>query len=310
MHKSIIALIVTIVLWSSGYVAIRFGLKGYNPGSFALLHYLISSIGIVLPFVLLKGRSRISLLDLSQFLLMGMIGFGVYNIALNYGETTVDAGVTSFINSQIPLTILFISMLFLREKVTLQTFFGIVVSCLGVSLIAYGYSEHADWKTGIIYLLTANSCAALYTIFCKQLLKKYHPLEVTAYTTWGGTLMLIFYVPELWRDIQTAAMTATTAAIYLGIFPGILGYLSWNYTLQYFSAVRASRYLYIMPLVTTMMGWCLLNEAPTLLTLTGGFIAVAGAMIHEKIKPAILMTRNVHGITPEVDAKRTNMIDF
>lgn len=278
MHKPTFALLVTIFLWSSGFVAIRIGLQGYEPGSLALLRYLITSVGIFFPFILLSKRTKLSFKEFVQCTVVGMVGFGVYNITLNYGETTVDAGVASFINSQIPITVLILALLFLCEKVSLSVLTGITLSCLGVSLIAYGYSENPEWKLGIIYLLIANVCAAVYTVCCKPLLKKYHPLELTAYTTWGGTILLLIYSPVLWRQIAIAPSNATMAAIYLGVFPGLVGYLAWNYALRYLPAVHASSYLYAMPLVATVMGWLCMGELPTFITLLGGMIALIGAL--------------------------------
>lgn len=282
MHKPIVALSITVILWSSGFVAIRIGLNGYDPGSLALLRYLVSSLGIIIPFIFLAKPSQISFIDLLKCLLIGVVGFGVYNVALNYGETTVDAGITSFINSQIPVTVLILAIFFLREKVSLYVLTGITISCLGVSFIAYGYSQHTQWQLGILYLLVANVSAAIYTVFCKPLLCKYHPLEITAYTTWGGTLLLLFYSPTLWEQIHIAPTMATAAAIYLGIVPGVLGYLTWNYALKHLQAVRASSYLYTMPLIATFMGWCCLDEFPSTFALIGGFIALFGAMVKDK----------------------------
>ncbi|NIS92809.1 MAG: EamA family transporter, partial [Hydrotalea flava] len=44
-------------------------------------------------------------------------------------------------------------------------------------------------------------------------------------------------------------------------------------------ASRAAGYLYIIPILTILLGWLLLNEIPLLLSLTGGIIALLGAII-------------------------------
>ncbi len=37
--------------------------------------------------------------------------------------------------------------------------------------------------------------------------------------------------------------------------------------------------LYLSPLITTFLGWLLINEIPTTLEITGGLIALSGAYI-------------------------------
>ncbi|MCC2667478.1 MAG: eamA, partial [Gammaproteobacteria bacterium] len=42
--KTKLALLTTVVLWASAFVAIRAGLQGYSPGGLALLRFLIASV--------------------------------------------------------------------------------------------------------------------------------------------------------------------------------------------------------------------------------------------------------------------------
>ena len=45
--KAGINLTFCVVLWASAFVGIRIGLKGYSPGSLALLRYLIASASMI-----------------------------------------------------------------------------------------------------------------------------------------------------------------------------------------------------------------------------------------------------------------------
>ena len=218
---------------------------------------------------------------------MGVAGFGVYNITLNYGEVTVPSGITSFILSQMPVIVTLSAPVLLKEKITLSVWVGLMISVIGVSLIAVAYLDGglqgamsvAQLDLGIIYLLIAVFCGAIYAICYKILAHKYHPIELTSFAIWSGTLLLLIYSPSLWGEIKTAPFSATLAVIYLGIFPAAIGYLVWSYVLRFMPASRASNYLFLMPLVATGLGWLLLGEVPKLLALCGGVVALIGAVI-------------------------------
>jgi drug/metabolite transporter (DMT)-like permease len=69
------------------------------------------------------------------------------------------------------------------------------------------------------------------------------------------------------------------AAIYLGVFPAALGYVSWAYALARIPACRAASFLYLVPAVTLGIAWFWLGEWPTWLALFGGVIAMSGVIV-------------------------------
>ena len=109
MHKQslklCLSLYFTIILWASAFVGIRIAVKNYTPGALALFRYMVASV-VICP-IFLKYRSkgyRLRLKEILTLLLVGVLGFGVYNVAINYGEITTSAAVSSFIPAMIAVT--------------------------------------------------------------------------------------------------------------------------------------------------------------------------------------------------------------
>lgn len=268
-----------VVLWGSAFVGIRVGLQGYHPGSLALLRYAIASICMLFFYLRLPKRTKPTFSQVCSLCLSGVIGFGFYNIALNYGEITVRAGVASFILGLMPMIATVLSVFCLRERLPLRLICGVIIALLGMLLILQGEKHAGTLDYGILLVLIASISGAVYIILQKPLLKTFHPIEVTSIAIWSGTILLLIFTPHLIEDLPNATRSSTLAAIYMGVFPAAIGYALWCMVLQSLPVPIASSYLYAMPFATTLMGLLFLAESPSVTALLGGLIALFGAYL-------------------------------
>ena len=96
------AVAVTLVLWSSAFVAIRHLGDSFSPGALSLGRLLVGSValGVVLADPRLECRpTRREWLGLVA---IGVLWFGLYNVALNAGERRVDAGTAAMLIQRLP----------------------------------------------------------------------------------------------------------------------------------------------------------------------------------------------------------------
>lgn len=278
--KTKLAILTTVVLWGSAFVAIRAALESYSPGGLALLRLLVSSIAIY--FVLFRSRKErtpIQKRDLFRVLFAGAIGIGFYNIALNYGEILVPSGMASFIVSQIPVVTTLLAIVFLGEKINRIGVLGMCLSAIGVGLIALGHKGEFGFYVSIVYVIFACFAVGCYNILQKPLLQKYKAMHLTAYAIWGATLVLLVFIPNLIHDLQHTTFKATAIVFYLGLFPGVIGYTTWSYALSTIPASRAASFLYFMPVFATLIGWIWLDEVPAFIALVGAFVALLGVWV-------------------------------
>ncbi|GGI86259.1 DMT family transporter [Legionella impletisoli] len=285
----------TILLWSSAYVGIRIGLTAFTPGSLALFRFLVASLFMIIIYPILTIKKPMFWSHRIRLILLGAIGIGIYNIALNMGELTVSAGVASFIVGLMPILTLILSLLFLNERANQRMYLGIAISLAGLVLMAWAENANASVMYGMLIILLSALTGAVFTVMLKQYLALYHPVAVAAWAMWGGMLSLLFFAPALWREIHVASFTANAAAVYLGIFPAALGYIAWGYVLNFMPVSRAALFLYTLPLVSTLIGFVLLHEEPTLLSLSGGFIALIGALLASTLREKPVMALPIHG---------------
>ncbi len=293
-NQTKIALIVAILLWASAFAGIRAGLQGYSPEGLALLRYIIASFCMSIVYFRLPERQAISWVDKFSLAVIGVIGIGIYSLTLNYGELVVSSGTASFVVSQSPIITAIFAVLFLRERLNLPRVLGFLVSVAGVILIAVGEKGGFSWDDSLTYILIATVMSGLYSVLQKPFLKKYHVIQVTTYIIWGGTLFLVFYFPKLQYDLGQASLSATLAVVYLGIFPGALGYVAWSYVLAHIPASRAVSFFYFMPFLSMLLGWIWLGEVPVWLSVAGGLLAIFGVWLvnDSYAKTRLLMFRS------------------
>lgn len=278
--KTLIAATIAILTWGSAFVFIRIGLMGYSPGALALFRFLISSALMGVFYYRLKTRHKPTLNEMIQIFLIGCAGIGLYSVFLNYGEISVSASIASFIIGIGPVVSMMWASVFFKEKISLKGWLGVLVSIIGILIIAMSHPQSGKLDWHILLVLAATLVGSIYNVAQKPLMQKFHPIEVATLSAWSGTLILFIYFPQLIHEIPKATLGITSGVIYLGIFPGMMGYMAWSYVMQ--SKMPASKLvlsLYTLPLVSTLLGWLILSEMPAIGALLGGCIALLGALI-------------------------------
>jgi drug/metabolite transporter (DMT)-like permease len=250
-------------------------LVGYSPAHLAVLRFLVASVTLASFAGVVRMRLP-DVIDLPGLVLAGTLGIVIYHLLLNTGELTVSAGAASFLANTIPVFTAVLAWLFLRERLPALGWAGIAVSLFGVALIAAGDVGGIQIDRGVLLILGSSASGAGYFVLQKHFMKKYTALEFTAYAIWAGTLVLLLFSRGLGEAIGRAPIEATAAAVYLGVFPAAIGYVSWGRVLAAWSASKAATALFLVPGVSLVISWAWLGEVPTLLSLVGGFLALAG----------------------------------
>lgn len=276
--RAYVAAALTVVLWASAFPGIRAALPHYSPSHVALLRYLTASIALVIYAVCTRMRLP-RWRDIPRFALLGLLGIAYYNVALNTGEVHVPSAVSSFLVASSPIFITIEAMLFLRERVRLWGWLGIAISCAGIAIVSLSQGGGFHLDLWALLVLTVALAQSLYSIGQKSLLSRYSAFECTAYAMWAGTIFLLIFSPGLLDEIRQAPLNATGAVIYLGIFPGVLGYVCWAYALSRMPGSTAASFLYLVPLLAAGIAWLWLGEVPALLAFAGGVLVLAGVIL-------------------------------
>jgi len=276
--STLLAVVVTVIFWASAFAGIRVALLAYAPGHMALLRYLVASVVLAVYALATKmplPRRR----DLPMIALLGLTGFAIYNLGLGYGEITVPAATASFLIASAPVWMALLAWLLLGERLRLWGWIGTGLSFAGVAAIALANGGGLQLSPPALLVLAAAFSTSLYSLGQKPLLKRYSALQLASYAIWAGTLWLLPFAGGLIPQMRTAPLSATLGIVYLGVFPGALGYVGWSYVLGHMPAARAGSVLYLIPVLALLIAWVWLGETPALVSAFGGVLVLAGVTL-------------------------------
>ncbi|TQR30907.1 DMT family transporter [Lysinibacillus sphaericus] len=295
--KIISAHFITIIIWASAFPGIRVALMAYSPEHISLLRLLIGSF-VLLIIAVIRKTPLPELKDIPIILLLGFLGFTVYQVALNYGEQTISAGVASLLVSTTPIITALLAVFFYREKLSLWGWVGSLVGFCGVAFISVGGStESFTLNTGIVIVLVASLSESIYFVFQHRYLEKYGAIPFTMYAIWSGTIFMLLFSPGLSEAIMDAPLNATLVILYLGIFPTIIPYFTLAYVTSRTGAAEATSTLYLTTVFAFLIAWIWLGEVPHFSAITGGLMTLIGVFIANIKKEDIRKeNNNAHSI--------------
>ena len=270
---------VTLLLWASAFVAIRHLADTFTPGSMSLGRLVVGALclgvvavsrGLVRP----TGRQWVSLVTI------GVLWFGIYNVALNWGEQHVDAGTAVMLIQVSPVLVALLAATFLHERFTLYLGLGLALAFGGVGLIATA-SDSAGGRSllGVVLCLVAAVVYSISLVLQKPLVARIPAVQVTWLACTIGAVVCLPFAGRLVEDTRAASAADVWWVVYLGIFPTAIAFTTFAYALRTMTASSLGVTTYLVPPITILMGWLFLDEVPPGMAYVGGALALVGVAV-------------------------------
>jgi drug/metabolite transporter (DMT)-like permease len=273
------AVALTVALWASAFVAIRYADRELSPGALALGRLLVGSLALGL-LVLIRREPLPSRRQLPGIVVCGVLWFGLYNVSLNAAETRIDAGTAAMLVNVGPILIAIFAGVILREGFPPRLFLGCLVSFAGAVVIGLATSRHGVHEIlGAVLCLVAAFAYAGGVVAQKPVLRDTSPLMVTWLACTIGAVSCLPYAGTLVRQLGHAGSSTIAWTIYLGVAPTAIGFVTWAYALARTTAGRMGSTTYLVPPLALLFGWMFLGEVPPLLVLPGGALCLAGVAV-------------------------------
>jgi drug/metabolite transporter (DMT)-like permease len=279
-------LTLTPFFWSCNWIVGR-GLHAEIPPMAMTFFRWFFALLILAPFALPQVRRDWPILrrNWRTMLLLGVVGVGTHNalayLGLNY--TTATNGV--ILNSFIPVMIIALSWIFLRERLRPLQLAGVAVSLGGVLAILSQGSLAAlaafRLNGGDLLIILSMAMWSAYTIGLRW---KPDGLGMLTFlfvlACIGDTAVLPLWLAEMafgrqmhWTALNVAALAS------VALFSSVLAYIFWNRGVEEVGANVAGLFVHLMPVFGVVLAWLFLGEQLAAYHVAGIALILAGIWI-------------------------------
>ena len=289
-----IKLIAAIAVWGGSFIATKLAVGEVSPVTVVWSRFLIGLL-ILGWFAWRHGELAIpTWKDGLEFAFLGFMGITLHQWLQSSGLVTSEAATTAWIVSTTPVFMAVLGWLFLKEHLGLARTAGIVLAALGVLLVVskgnfMGMFSGTFGRPGDILILISAPNWAIFSVMARPALQRHSAIKVTFYVLLFGWLLtsLQFLAGRHWNEFSQLTSTGWIAIAFLGVFCSALAYIFYNDGLRALPASQVGAFLYLEPLVATLVAAVVLSEQIVLATLAGGALILLGVWQVNRSMPSL-----------------------
>lgn len=287
-YLDIVFVLFPVLFWGISFISTKVVLREMPPVSIAFFRQLIALLPLVLWGLITRSSFRIALKDL--LLLAGSSFFGIvlYFVFENNGLRHTTASSASMLVAAVPVFTLLVEMIFYKLRASLTMIICILASIFGVYLVI-SVNGKLDFSSqafkGNMLIIGSMASWVIYTVMSRKLGSRYSSFIITLYQTLlSSFLFLPFLLPEL-GSLKPVSAPALLHLIYLGIFCSAVSYFMFLYAIKKMGSTISSAFLNLIPVVTVITGYLILDEKLLIIQYAGMLIILASLFLLNKTSP-------------------------
>ena len=271
-------------MWGSSYLFIKIGVEAGLP-PFTLITLRLGIGFMLLATVVLIAREAMprSAKTYGHLIVMGAVNIAIPFSLITWAELTVDSALAAILNAAVPLFVIVIAAVFLRdERITLNRLAGLAVGFVGVAILV-GFDpadlSNAD-LAGEIALIGSTISYAVGAVYSRRNIHGLRPM-IPALFQVGFALIMVTILALLFERPFEVGVTPTAmfAVIWLGLLGSGVAYLVFFRILGRWGATRTSMVAYLLPVYGIALGALVLKEAIDFRLLIGTALVIGGVAL-------------------------------
>jgi drug/metabolite transporter (DMT)-like permease len=283
-----------VLLWSANFIVAKVALREFPPLLLGAMRIGLAGVFLA-PVYWLKAHASGKGIrpDRGLSLLIFLAACNVGNqLLFLIGLKRTSVAHSSLIIGMGPIFILVIAAIIGLERITLRKAAGMSIALAGVAVLAHqalGQSASGSGQTEATLAgdaITALACMmfSLYAVYGKKATESYGTIAVNGFAYMCGAVLLAPVVLWQARQFPFAQVSAAgwASLIYMALFPSAICYLIYYYALSRISASRVSAFIYLEPVIATLIAVAFLGERITAPLLASGTVIFTGVYLTER----------------------------
>lgn len=277
--------LVTIVIWGTTFISTKLLLSNFTPIEILFFRFCIGYVCLLVAFP--HSFTCTTWQQEAHFVGAGLCGVTLYFLFENIALTYTFASNVGVLVAVSPFLTALLAHFFLKgEALTKRFFVGFAVAITGIIFISFNGSVVLQLNPlGDILAIAAAAAWAMYSIFLRKISR-------FGFSTIACTRRVFFYgivlmLPALWIfdfrwDFERFTVPFNLLNIlFLGVGASAVCFATWSWSIKILGAVKASVYIYLVPVVTVLSAALILHENITPLAMVGTALTLVGLVISE-----------------------------
>jgi len=288
---SAITLSIVAGTWAASFIFIKVGLAEIPPITLAFIRFTVAFPVMVL-ITLLTGSNRGEKFrfkeDFVSFSILALTGVTLLYMFQFYSLRYTTASTGSILINTTVIFMAILSAAFLKEKLNASKIAGILVAFLGLFIIVSNlrldiFNLNPQELLGDGLMIASAIIWAIYSIYSKKILQSHSPIIATTIVFGLGALYLAPFTLVEFPSLTVMRVTwlGCISILYLALVCSSFAYVAWNRALSKVETVKAGMFLYLIPIITTILSHFFLGEEIGIATVVGGAFILIGVYLTE-----------------------------
>lgn len=276
----ILAFFSIYIIWGSSYLFNKILVKELPPFELAGIRFLIAGL---LVFFIARLRSiplKITKKQLLNAVFAGFLFLTMGNGILVWGLKYLDSGFTALLIAAQPLNILLMLWIWKRQKIKGKSIIGVLLGMIGIYLLMSGQKIGSNFSwIGVGLVMLSMMCWGIASLFVTVADLPKNQFINTAYQMLISGICMIIISPlvgEEWVSPMSLSTNGYISWAFLIIFASIIAFSSFNFLLKKVSPEKVATSAYVNPIVAVILGYFVLGEELSLMTLIASFVLLLG----------------------------------
>jgi drug/metabolite transporter (DMT)-like permease len=256
-----------ILLWGMSYIwtdkLINMGIPIFY---FVFVRILLAGIILFLFNTASSRIKRIQRRDLPKFLLLSLCEPFIYFLCETYGlKETGSPTLSAMVIATIPIFSIGAGILFFKEKINAINIAGILLSLVGIVMVAMAKGELGEnFMLGILFLLIAVLSEVGHASITKSLSGSYSSQIIVMYQFLIGSVYLLplflwkgldGYDPQLYMSVEV-----WNPILCLAVLCSSLAFSLWVSTIKTLGVAKSSIFSALIPVAAALIAWAIGHE--------------------------------------------------
>ncbi|MGB2808739.1 MAG: DMT family transporter [Sedimentisphaerales bacterium] len=276
---------VAVLLWSTIASAFKISLRYVD---FLTLLFYASLTASVFLFIYLLFLNKLKLLkaftgrDYLRSALLGFLNPFLYYAVLLKAYSILKAQEAVTLNFIWPIMLVLLSIPILHQKIKLRSILAIIISFLGVFVIATKGDVLGFRFTNTVGVLLASGSSVVWALFWIYNVKDKHDEAVRLFVNFAFGTVFIFLAILLFSELKIPNRNGLLGAAYVGLFELGITFLVWLKALRLSkTTAQVTNLIYLVPFFALVLISLVVGE-PILFSTGIGLVLIVGGIILQR----------------------------